>query len=76
VGIHNVPGEFVTKILSFDCQHLSKDKHGKQIGRQRPAFLDLKKYLLRNLKSLMKIMPEVKSTEQADLIISQIPVLQ
>lgn len=50
VGIHNIPKHQLDKLMTFNCQN---------DGRQRPEFLSVQKYAVKNIFELIRIRPGV-----------------
>lgn len=50
VGIHEVPTDFLYKIIEFDCKN-------EQITLQRPSFLSVRENALNNLEALLSLRP-------------------
>ena len=46
----------INKVINFDCTE-DFDRKAGQFGRQRPDFLNMSKYLVENIKTLLSVMP-------------------
>ena len=66
LGIKALPDYMVQKVVGFDCSQVEESQnhfgniHKNQLGIYRPELLSTNKYLLKNIKKLIKIRPKGK----------------